>query len=71
MHLKYMLSFNNNIYNRLGEKFGISRAGAFFSLLKDVNKEKAIEKAKLIEELKASKLKETKTVSYGSIKVKI
>ena len=61
MHLKYMLSFNNNnIYNRLGEKFGISRAGAFFSLLKDVNKEKAIEKAKLIEELKASKLKETK-----------
>ena len=46
MHLKYMLSFNNNknIYNRLGGKFGISRAGAFFSLLKGVNKEKAIEK---------------------------
>ena len=60
---------NNNIYNRLGEKFGPSHAGAFLDLLKEVNKDKKIEKAKLIEE---AKLIETKTMSYvNKKKVKI
>ena len=63
---------NNNIYNRLGEKFGPSHAGAFLDLLKEVNKDKKIEKAKLIEEAKTSKLVETKTMSYvNKKKVKI
>jgi hypothetical protein len=65
-----MMSFNNNnnLYNNFVEKFGISHAGAFLGLLKEVNQDKKIEKAKLIEEAKSSKLAETKTVSYGNKK---